>query len=104
MQFLGQCKLKNLFFKNYPLNDTEKLKYSYLLQSLAKMSMQISNFETALKYLIKCIDILEDLFSTFHLSDIDYRYKNKMQVLQISNRLSNKLIILAFKTLNLKIF
>ena len=55
---------------------------------LAKMSMQINDFDSGIKYLIKGIEILEDLFSSFHISNIDSKLKTKMHVLQISNRLS----------------
>ena len=40
-------------FKNYPLNDTEKLKYSYLLEILAKNCVQSNDNETGAKHLIK---------------------------------------------------
>ncbi len=77
-----------IIIKNYPLNGIERYKYTILLQSLAKMSVQLCDFESALKYFIKCIEILEDLYSTFHITEIDRKYKTKMHFLHIANRLS----------------
>ncbi len=83
------CKLvDNIIIQNYPLNGIERLKYSILLQYLAKMSIQLSDFESALKYFIKCIEILEDLYQTFHILDINKKYKSKLHFLNIVNRLS----------------
>lgn len=59
------------------------------------MSIKMSDYESALKYFMKCIEILEDLYSTFHLAEIDKRYKTKLHFLYIANRLS-KLIIKNF--------
>ena len=78
----------NHVLKNYPLNGTEKLKYSYLLEELANISIQLNDYEAALRFFIKCIEVLDDLFNAFHLSDMNPKFKTKMQILQINNRLS----------------
>ena len=62
------------------------------------MSVQLCDFESALKYFIKCIEILEDLYSTFHITEIDRKYKTKMHFLHIANRLSKIFFITATYT------
>lgn len=74
--------------QNYPLSDTEKLRYSHLLEQIAKMSLLANSVDFALKYIIKCIEVLQDLFEAFYVSDLDRKFKTRMQFLQISNRLS----------------
>lgn len=82
----------NLFLQqNYPLNSTEKLKYSLLLESMANISIQINDFESSLRFFIKCIELLEDLYSGFHLVELNRKFKTKMQLCQINNRLSKYL-------------
>ncbi len=70
------------------MNGTEKLKYSYLLEELANISIQLNDYEAALRNFIKCIETLDDLFATFHLSHLDKKYKTKSQLFNVSNRLS----------------
>jgi hypothetical protein len=76
--------------KNFPLDDTEKLKYTFVLQVLAKLSLQTNEFDLALKYLIKSIEMAEDLHSTFLMSNLNIRYKNRMEYLRLSNRISKR--------------
>ena len=45
-------------------------------------------FEHSLKYLIKAIEVLEDLYSTFSTTELNVRYKTKVQYYQICFRLS----------------
>ncbi len=59
-----------------------------LLEALANISIQLNDFESSLRYFIKCIEILEDLYATFHLVELNKKFKTKMQLFQISNRLS----------------
>ena len=82
-----------LIFQKYPLNSTEKLKYSLLLETLANISIQMNDFESSLRYFIKSIEILEDLYATFHLVELNKKFKTKMQLFQISNRLCMCLFI-----------
>ncbi|RNA33948.1 hypothetical protein BpHYR1_021301 [Brachionus plicatilis] len=97
-----QCILDQ--FKKYPLSDTEKLRYSHLLEQMAKISLQINSIDFALKFIIKCIEVLQDLFEVFNVSDLDRKFKTRMQFLQISNRLSllhSNMALLLLKVNNL---
>ena len=58
------------------------------MQILAKISVQVGDFEAALKFFIKSIEILEDLHSAFHVIEIDKKYKTKLHFLYMANRLS----------------
>ncbi len=45
-------------------------------------------FDHSLRYLIKSIEILEDLYSSFSSCDLNSKYKTKLQLYQIGYRLS----------------
>ena len=70
----------------------EKLNYGYLLHELVRMSIQMNNIELGLKYTIKCIEIFDDLSSSFHVAELNKKYKTKQKLLQIRNKLSWKSI------------
>lgn len=83
--------------KNYPLNELEKFKFTELLQKIGRMFLQINNFEVALKYLLKCIELLEDFFESFSQTNIDRKLKNKSQLLKIGNRLSMRFVVVVVR-------
>lgn len=71
---------------------------------MVKMSLQVNSIDFALKYLIKCIEVLQDLFEVFNVSNLDRKFKTRMQFLQISNRLSllhSNMALLLLKVNNL---
>ena len=68
----------------------EKLKYGYLLHELVKLSLQMNNVETGLKFTIKCIELFEDLSVGFHIAELGKKFRKKQTFLQIRNKLSSK--------------
>jgi hypothetical protein len=79
----------------------EKLKYSFLLQILVNLSNQMCLFDHSLKYLIKAIEVLEDLYTTFSTTELNVRFKTRVQYYQICYRLSylySNMALILFKT------
>lgn len=67
--------------KNLPLNDIGKNDFSQLLQNMGFIAMQANDYKTSIKYYLKSIDTLEDLY----MLDL-YKSRGRVQ-LQIRNKL-----------------
>lgn len=74
--------------KNYPLNDFEKYKYAQVLALLASNMFRLNDIEATLKYSMRSLDPLNDLFDSFHILNLDKRFKTPKLLLQINYQLS----------------